>query len=315
MSNVPVKLASIDIGTNSTLLLVAEYDGTEFHPIENRTEITRLGQAVEKTRQLAPEAAERTFKVLSQYKDICDQHKVAHVSIGGTSALRDAANGQDFLDRVHDELGWDIQILTGNLEAELTYLSTQNEFQEINSDYLVTDIGGGSTEFIHGDKKQMHFMKSIDVGTVRFTEKFIQHDPPTDQEIENIRKAVREDFQSNLDHLQIFPDNTIFIGVAGTVTTLQAVEKEMTEYDESMIHKSQLSLSQVEGLLDKFCSIPLEKRKNLPGLQPQRADVIIAGNIIVQEIMRHFGFDSMYISDRGVRYGLMYDYIRKSSVH
>lgn len=311
MANVPVNLASIDIGTNSTLLLVAKYDGADLYPKENLAEITRLGQAVERTRQLAPEAAERTFKVLSQYKHICDQHKVAHVSIGGTSALRDAENGQRFLDRVHEELGWDIKILTGNLEAELTYLSTRNEFQDIDSDYLVTDIGGGSTEFIYGKKDQIHFLKSIDFGTVRFTEKFIRHDPPTDHEIESIRKAVQESLHSNLDQLKFSMDNMIFIGVAGTVTTLQAVEKEMTEYDESMIHKSKLSQSQVEGLLNKFCSVNLEKRKKLPGLQPQRADVIIAGNVIVQEIMKHFGFNSMYISDRGVRYGLMYDFIRE----
>jgi exopolyphosphatase/guanosine-5'-triphosphate,3'-diphosphate pyrophosphatase len=312
MVNVPVKLASIDIGTNSTLLLVAEYDGTELYPIVNRAEITRLGQAVNKTRRLAPEAAERTFKVLSRYKELCNRHDVAHVSIGGTSALRDAANGQDFLDRVHDELGWDIQVLTGNLEAELTFLSTSNEFDEIHSDYLVADIGGGSTEFIHGDKKHIHFKKSVDFGTVRFTEKFIRHDPPTDQEIENLRQAVQESVHSNLEQLKISPDNTIFIGVAGTVTTLQAVEQEMTEYNESMIHRSQLSQAQVEALFEKFCSLPLKKRKKLPGLQPQRADVIIAGNIIVQEIMKHFAFSSMYISDRGVRYGLMYDYIRKN---
>jgi exopolyphosphatase/guanosine-5'-triphosphate,3'-diphosphate pyrophosphatase len=123
---------------------------------------------------------------------------------------------------------------------------------------------------------------------------------------------VQESLHSNLEPLKISPDNTIFIGVAGTVTTLQAVEKEMTEYDESTIHKSQLSQAQIEGLLEKFCSVTLEKRKKLPGLQPQRADVIIAGNIIVQEIMKHFAFSSMYISDRGVRYGLMYDYIRKN---
>ncbi len=309
MENVPVNLASIDIGTNSTLLLIASYGGNKIQPLENYAEITRLGQHVNETGRLSDEAMKRTFKVLKKYKEHCDTYHVQNVSIGGTSAMREAANGADFINKVHQELNWDIRILTGETEAELTFLSTQLEFPEYDSNFLVVDIGGGSTEFIYGDKQQIHFMKSIDFGTVRYTEKFIRSDPPENREIQQMRNEVGDKLQNELHQLDFDAENTILIGVAGTITTLLAVEKELREYKPEEVHKAELSRDQINHLLDKFCSVPHNEREKFPGLNPKRADIIIAGNIIIQEMMHHFEFDSLLVSDRGVRYGLMYEYI------
>lgn len=307
-------LASIDIGTNSTLLLIARYDNSGLTPVRNEVEITRLGQGVGKTGRLNPEAVERTFQTLEKYRQIIDRYEVQSVIIGGTSAMRDAQNGAEFIDRVKSELGWDIRILTGNDEAKLTFLATQKEFSDLDNELLVVDIGGGSTEFIAGNRTDLQFMKSLDVGTVRFTEQYIENDPPNSDEIRKAREAIRHHLKSDLQELQIESENSALIGVAGTVTTLLAVEKEMSEYIPEEIHRQPITRKQIDDLLKKFCSIPFEERQHLPGLQPKRADVIIMGTIILQEIMDQFGYDRLLINDRGVRYGLIYKYLEKRGI-
>ncbi len=307
------QLASIDIGTNSTLLLIAEYNGKSLTPIYNGIEITRLGQGVGKTGRFHPDAMERTFNTLRHFQRICQEHGITEVVIGGTSAMRDATNGSEFIARVKSELGWEITILTGDDEARLTFLATQQEFSEMDNDLFVVDIGGGSTEFIAGNSHEMRFRKSLDVGTVRFTEQFISNDPPGEKEILIARQHIRKQLQLELNELDIASDRTTFIGVAGTVTTLLAVEKRMEQYHPEEIHKQPLTIIQMNQLYDLFCSMPLEERKNLPGLQPKRADVITMGTVILQEIMSHFQCSELLVSDRGVRYGLLYDYLRSQS--
>jgi len=301
--------ASIDIGTNSTLLLVAEYQDGHFHPVRNEVEITRLGQEVGNTERLHNDAMERTIATLRKYRQICNNLGVEDVIIGGTSAMRDAENGPAFIRQVQNELGWNVRILTGDDEARLTFLATRYEFSDISGDYLVLDIGGGSTEFICGNRDGYQIAKSLDVGTVRFTEQYIANDPPASAELEAARRVVRRLFSSELNGMPVVSDRTTLIGVAGTVTTLLAVEKEMNTYIPEQIHKQPLSRRQIDNLLNLFCSVPLEQRKQLPGLQPQRADVIIMGTVILQEVMRNYGFDRLIVSDRGVRYGLLYDHI------
>lgn len=299
--------ASIDIGTNSTLLLVAEYRDGRFHPIRNEVEITRLGQDVGKTGRLHPDAMERTFDTLKRYRTICDEVGANETIIGGTSAMRDAANGEEFINRVKNELDWDIRLLTGDDEAQLTFLATQQEFSDVSGDLLVVDIGGGSTEFIFGNTNEFRFARSLDIGTVRFTESMIKNDPPGETELQSASKAIRVQLATELSDLQISAEETTLIGVAGTVTTLLAVEKEMATYIPEDIHKQPLTIDEIEDLLVLFCSMSLEERKQIPGLQPKRADVIIMGALIQLEIMRHFGFDELLVNDRGVRYGLLYE--------
>jgi len=302
-------LAAIDIGTNSTLLLIARQEGGRLEPVANRVEITRLGQGVDKTGRLHPEAMDRTFSVLAEYAEICRKYQAEPVLIGGTSALRDAANGQDFLDRVRNELDWEIRILTGDDEARITYTATRHEFGDLAGRFLVMDIGGGSTEFIYGNKKEASFAVSVNIGSVRLTEQFIAGDPPADSDLGQIREHVRAQLEKEMGRPDITPDDTTLIGVAGTVTTLLAVEKEMDEYVPEQIHRQPLTFRQVENLLARFASLPYDRRKDLPGLHPRRADVIIAGTAILLETMDVFGFPRLLVSDRGVRYGLLYDYL------
>lgn len=306
-----MNIATIDIGTNSTLLLIAEYDGHTLSPVCNRVEITRLGQGVGKTGKFHPEAVERTFETLKEYKQLCNEYHVTEVLIGGTSAMRDAGNGPDFIARVQEELHWDIQILSGDDEARLTFLATRHEFSELGGDLLVIDIGGGSTEFIAGNTDKLRFMKSLDVGTVRFTEKFIENDPPSKDEIAIARKKIQEHLSRELQDPKIKSDQSTLVGVAGTVTTLLAVQKQMKEYKPEKIHKQPLTFEQINQLCDLFCSISYDERKELPGLQPKRADVIIMGTVILQEIMKHFNFTTLLVNDRGVRYGLLYEWLEK----
>ncbi|HKJ67792.1 MAG TPA: Ppx/GppA phosphatase family protein [bacterium] len=309
-----MKLASIDIGTNSVLLLIAELDKRRLTPIRSEVYITRLGQGVDKTQRLHPEAVERTVAILSDYAEICSQHDLSHIIVAGTSALRDAANGEAFLRRVKDSLGWDIRILTGEDEASLTFTATQYEFNHLEEHYLVLDIGGGSTEFMYGDNHACRFFKSLNIGSVRFTEQYFTQDPPARDILQQVRKRIRHEMSSHLQSLSFDVKDTVLIGVAGTVTTLLAVEKQMAQYDPAQIHRQPLMRSQVEHLLEEFLSRTLEERKQLPGLQPGRADVIIAGTLILLETMQVFGFDKLLVSDRGTRYGLLYEYMQSGDI-
>jgi len=307
-----MKVASIDIGTNSTLLLIAEFDGYTLLPLYNGIEITRLGQGVGKTGKFHPDAVRRAFQALKKYKQICEDRDVEKVLIGGTSAMRDAANGPEFISRVQNDLNWEIQILSGDDEARLTFLATRNEFSELHGNLLVIDIGGGSTEFIAGNTKELSFMKSLDVGTVRFTEEFIASDPPSNDEIAAAREKIQKHLNTELRELNVNLGGDTLIGVAGTVTTLLAVQKQMKEYQPERIHKQPLTMEQINQLCNLFCSMSYDKRKELPGVQPKRADVIIMGTVILQEIMKHFHFTELLVNDRGVRYGLLYEWLKKN---
>jgi len=309
-----MKLASIDIGTNSTLLLIAEYSSGQLRPIVNEVHITRLGQNVDKTGELQQQAMDRTFDVLQVYADLCYQYEVETVLVAGTSALRDAGNGKLFVQKVRKNLGFNIQIVTGDDEALLTYLATQQEFQETDGYYLILDVGGGSTEFIYGSQEQYLFAKSLNIGSVRLTENFISNDPPSFSELENISRHVHGEINNNLKNLEPDVDTTTLVGVAGTVTTLLAVDLEMTEYIPENIHRQSLTTSQVQNLLSRFTSLALNARKKLPGLHPERADVIIAGTLILLEVMNHYGFADLMVSDRGTRYGLIYKYLQSQNL-
>jgi len=277
----------------------------------NRAEITRLGQSVDQEKRLHPDAIQRTFSALQKYQKLIQKHDVHTVLVGGTSAMRDASNGSEFIRKIKKEFGWQIHILTGDDEARLVYAATREEFREIDSEFLIVDIGGGSTEFILGNSQKYQFAKSLNIGTVRFTEKFIRNDPPLDNELQAARDEISSQLIGSLDNLSFQSDATTLIGVSGTVTTLLAVEEKLKEYQPEKIHKQPLTRSQIDSLVKQFCSMPIEQRQHLPGLEPKRADVIIMGTIILQEVMQHFKFEKLLVSDRGVRYGLLYEYLTK----
>ncbi len=291
------RYATIDVGTNSVLLLVAERDASgRWQPVLERAEITRLGKGVDQSKRLAPEAIEATVKVLEQYAAEARQLGAKKIVTSATSAARDASNGPEFLGAAKARAGLDIEIIAGEEEARLSYASAHADFGGKNP-LIVLDIGGGSTEFIYGTADgEVMFRHSFDVGSVRMTERF-------KGDLARVREHLRETFAK----LPKPPDGARLVGVAGTVTTVLSVSRAIEPYDASKVHGATMTKAEVQAIGDKLRSLDLEARKKLPGLQPKRADVIPAGATILEESMNAVGATELVVSDRGLRWGLLAD--------
>ena len=297
------RYATIDVGTNSVLLLVADRqaDG-RFTPVLERAEITRLGRGVDRTRTLSPEGMEDTLAVVAAYAAEARQLGAEGVAVSATSAARDASNGADFIRGARERAGVEVEIIGGELEAQLSYASAHQDFGGAGRPLVVLDIGGGSTEFIYGDGRGgVSFRHSFDVGSVRLTERHVRTDPMAPAERAAIEASLREQFST----LPPPPAGAELVGVAGTVTTLFAVRHAIAPYDAARVHGARLALAELDALVDRLCTTPLAARKALPGLQPKRADVIPAGALVLREAMRAVGARDCIVSDRGVRWGLL----------
>ncbi len=298
-----MRVATIDIGTNTVLLLVAEARGADLVAVDEQATITRLGQGVDKTRTLAPEAIARTNACLDAYAARLRDAKVDRVAVVGTSAMRDAQGGAEVADHVKRVLGVEARVIGGEEEAELTFVGALGGLRDLPSSVVVFDIGGGSTEIVHGDaERKVHHAASLDVGSVRLTERHVKSDPPTSAE----RDAVVADVHRALD---AHPDLRALrspepIGIAGTVTTLAAVAKELAVYDGSLVHGLRMSVAEVRAVVERLASVTLEQRRALTGMEPKRADVIVAGGLVTLTLLEALGAEGMRVSDRGVRWGL-----------
>ncbi len=303
-----MRLASIDIGTNSTRLLIAELAlGGELKTLLRRTQITRLGEDVDRTHRLKREAIERTLKTLEAYGKTIKEFGVERVKVAATSAVRDALNADDFLELGGDRVGFEIEVLTGKREAELAFLGVAHDHRPSALDrrpILVVDIGGGSTELILGGSGFGEQIFSLDIGCVRLTEMFMKSDPPLASEIEALGFHVLETIRPAVDRIGR-TEGLIAFGVAGTVTTISAIEQEMKVYDPERIHGSKLLISTIEGILGKLAGMPLAERKGVAGLEPARADIIIAGAVILREIMRALGLTELAVSEHDILDGLI----------
>ncbi|NIR47116.1 Ppx/GppA family phosphatase [candidate division KSB1 bacterium] len=297
-------LAAIDIGTNTALLLVAEAGGRgELHPLFQQEEIVKLGDGVDKNKRLTPEAVERALTALRKYKAIIHEFGAEQVVISGTSAVRDAQNRSELIRQIKDLMGVELQVLSGEEEARLTYLGALSNKSHLPGSILLIDVGGGSTECILGTNDSMEFVKSLDVGSVRLTERFVKHDPVTDEELNHMR-ALLADHIEGIDN-EIHRRSDHFVGVAGTVTTLAAMNLELQPYQPELVDNSKLTLPQVSAIIAELQKKTIEERKRIPGLRPARADVILAGAVILEEFMKEFNFEECLVSDRGLRYGLL----------
>jgi exopolyphosphatase/guanosine-5'-triphosphate,3'-diphosphate pyrophosphatase len=298
------RFASIDIGTNSVLLLVAERDEKgRFVAVEERAEITRLGRGVDKTRTLAPEAIDETLGVVERFVHVARGLGAAEVAISATSAARDASNGAAFLDAARARTGVSVQIISGEEEARLSFASAMADFGG-GQPLVVIDIGGGSTEFIYGDVGgAITFRHSFDVGSVRLTERHVTTDPPTRAELDAIIDALR----TTLAPLPRPPAGARLIGIAGTVTTLFAVAKELDPYDAARVQGATLSRDEVRSAVARLAALPVHLRRSVPGLQPKRADVVVAGGLVLQVALEVLGVEQLTVSDRGLRWGLLAD--------
>lgn len=298
------RFATIDVGTNSVLLLVAERTPEgRFEAVLERAEITRLGRGVDQSRRLSPEGMEATLEVLTAFAQEARALGAQGLAVSATSAARDAQNGHEFLEAAQQRAGVSVEIISGALEAQLSFASVHMDFaHEAAGPLMVIDIGGGSTEFIYGNPAgQVDFRHSYDVGAVRLTERFLHADPLAAGEREQLTAFLRSTFAT----LPPPPPGSTLVGVAGTVTTLFTVQHRIDPYDAQRVQGGTLTRSEVEGLADRLCGMPLAERRALPGLQPKRADVIPAGALILLEAMRALKASGCRVSDRGLRWGLL----------
>lgn len=298
------RFATIDVGTNSVLLLVAERTPEgRFEAVLERAEITRLGRGVDQSRRLSPEGMEATLDVLKKFADEARALGAEGIAVSATSAARDAQNGAEFLEAARQRAGVTVEIISGALEAQLSFAAVHADFaSEAAGPLLVVDIGGGSTEFIYGNPAgHVEFRHSFDVGAVRLTERFVKSDPVSAEDRARVESALREAFVK----LPPPPPGAMMVGVAGTVTTLYAIQHAIDPYDATCVHGGSLSRGELTSLVDRLCQLPLERRRELPGLQPKRADVIPAGALILLEAVKALGLSECRVSDRGLRWGLL----------
>ena len=298
-----MRLATIDIGTNTTLLLVAEVSGGEIRVLAERAEITRLGRGIGADGGLGRPGIERTLAVLTDYAALARAQGASLYAIG-TEALRRAPNARDFLEPAAQILGAPVEVIDGDREAALSYLAAERSFPEIDQGTsVVLDIGGGSTEIIVARAGHMEFRRSLPVGSVRLTEKHVRNDPATPAEI----AAVTDEISRQLSGVP-FPAGPItLIGTAGTVTTLTAMSLGLTSYDPARVHGHRLTLPALEQQIARLGPSTQAEREKMPGLDPKRADVILAGAYILQQIATSACSTEILVSDRGIRWGLLFE--------
>jgi exopolyphosphatase/guanosine-5'-triphosphate,3'-diphosphate pyrophosphatase len=326
-----MRVAAIDIGTNSVLLLIAEARSGALAAVSERAEITRLGQGVDASRELAEPAVERTLACLARYAEEMRAAGVERIDAVGTSAMRDARGGEAFRQRARAILGVEPRVISGEEEAQLTFDGSLVGLPLDAGPVIVVDIGGGSTEVIFGhtpgqtaaapamgrgaaplELPTVELAVSLDVGSVRLTERHVRSDPPQPGELE----AVRADVRAALATLPRSPaPQAQLIGVAGTVTTVAALAHGVAPYDASRVHGATLHVTDLEDTVRRLASLSLAERRALPALNPARADVIVAGAVLLHEVALWAGArpgsrgeatpgTSLIASDRGVRWGL-----------
>jgi exopolyphosphatase/guanosine-5'-triphosphate,3'-diphosphate pyrophosphatase len=299
-----MRLATLDVGTNTVLMLVAERDPAgAVHAIADFARITRLGRGVDSSGRLDPDAAAQTLATILEFVQKARELGAEKIVGVATAALRDVSDRAEFIAQVKARAGVDLEIITGETEAQLSYLAVTRGLQlDPAAKLLIADIGGGSTELIRVEPGRELDVASLQIGSVRLTERFVHHDPPTAHEAMDLRLAVNEALQAL--EWEFSPDQ--MVGIAGTVTTVCAIVLGLAAYDPKVVHGHRLSQGDVIATIAKLGALPLEERKKLPGLEPGRADVIFAGAAILERIMCHFNMNELVVSDQGVRWGLLW---------
>jgi exopolyphosphatase/guanosine-5'-triphosphate,3'-diphosphate pyrophosphatase len=306
------RVAAIDCGTNSIRLLVADADPAtgELVDLDRRMTIVRLGQGVDRTGRLAPEALERTFAACREYAEAIKEHGAERIRFVATSASRDAENRDEFVRGVLDILGVEPEVITGDQEAEFSFTGATKELtgrRDLHRPFLVVDIGGGSTEFVVGDD-HVRAARSVDIGCVRLTERHLVRDgavtdPPTEEQI----AALRADVEAALDlaarTVPLHEARTL-VGLAGSVTTVSAIAQELPEYDSAAIHHSRVSHDRVREITPRLLHSTHAERAAIPSMHPGRVDVIGAGALILLSIMERIGAEEVVVSEHDILDGI-----------
>jgi exopolyphosphatase/guanosine-5'-triphosphate,3'-diphosphate pyrophosphatase len=298
-----MRVATVDIGSNTLLLLIAEQTpGGELVRVRDECRFGRLGKGLDRSGRLDPDAMQRSLEILREYRGILDEAACDRIAATGTEALRKAANTLQFLAPAEQILGVPVQVIAGEREAELVYQAVTRSFPELAcGSLLIADVGGGSTEIVIGDGGTVRSFTSFPMGAVRMAERHLHSDPAAAAEA----RALIGDIDAMLAALD-FPRGAPLIATSGTATTLGAVALKLRAYDPDRVHGLKLEPGEVERQLAIYLELTVEEKRRLPGLEPARADVIAAGTAILARIMHRAQSPAMLVSDRGVRWGLAY---------
>jgi len=296
------RVAVIDIGSNTLLLLVVERRGEELVRLHDECRFGRLGQGLDDSGALSSAAIERSLAILRDYRAEARAHGSAQVAAIGTQALREAENRAEFLEPARAILGVPVEVIGGDREAELAFSAALAASAELaRGDVVVADVGGASTEVIAGRDGRVCAHASLPLGCVRHTERHFASDPPSAAQ----RESLLADVDRVLEGAELgLPRGAPLVGSGGTASTLAAVALGLTEYDPDRVHGTRLATAAVEAELERYLSLTTEQRRSLPGMEPERADVIAAGVAIYVQLLRRLDAPSLVVSDRGVRWGL-----------
>ncbi|WP_433515549.1 exopolyphosphatase [Nonomuraea sp. CA-143628] len=311
-----MRVAAVDCGTNSVRLLIADVGDNDLTEIERRMEIVRLGEGVDQTGRLAPEALERTFAAMRTYRKLIDQHGATATRVVATSATRDAANRQEFVDGVREIFGVEPEVVTGAEEAELSFVGATRGLVRLSREtgipqgplppYLVVDIGGGSTEFVVGSEHVIGAL-SVDIGCVRLTERHLRDagDPPSAEALEAIVADIEAALDRVAEAVPVHEAHTL-VGLAGSVTTVAGIALDLPAYDSERIHHSRVTAQQVHEVTRRLLAMTHSERARIPVMHPGRVDVIGVGALILDRIVRRFAFTQVVVSEHDILDGIAY---------
>ena len=298
------RVAAIDCGTNSIRLLIAEFDDAGvMTELERRMTIVRLGEGVDQNRRFSDAALQRTFDAIDQFAALIRQYQVARVRFVATSATRDVSNREEFAHGVTSRLGCELDVISGDEEAELSFLGATSALDSsVSGPYLVLDIGGGSTEFVFGTTHP-EFSRSVNIGCVRMTERHLQGNPPTEDSIDAAIADIDAAIATAADVVPITHATTV-VGLAGSVTTVAAMALGLSKYDRDAIHGSVISKDAVHKVSQRLIHMTREARSELPFMHPGRVDVIGAGSLVLDRIMQQLPNDEIFISEHDILDGI-----------
>lgn len=301
------RIAVVDLGSNSTRLLVANVSDGRVKELERRTEVTRLGEGVDASGRLHPDAIERVLDTVGEFKTAIDTHGVERIVGVATSAVRDSQNGEQFRRELANRFGIEVRTISGEEEARLAFRGATSARTAGGEPILMLDIGGGSTEFVVGvPGSKPAFHASTRAGSVRQTERHLRDDPPSDQQLSAVAGEVAAIIEAEVPR-GIRREAATGIAVAGTATSIAAIDQELDPYDPARVDGYRLDRYAVEEILSHLAKIPLAERREITGLHPDRAPTIVAGAIIMREAMRAFDFDWMETSEADILHGAALD--------
>ena len=308
-----MKIGTIDIGTNSMRLLTAVYENGKLIDRKKYINTTRIGQGVDDKGYISKEAIDRNIEALKEFKAICDKEGCDYVYCMGTSALRDSKNSSEFIELAKKETIVDVEIITGEREYNLGFLGVLEGVEKDDSEeILVIDIGGGSTEFIVGNKEGINFCKSENIGALRLTEKFLKTEVVKDSELKDTIDFINKTIENTINTIKSKNIKKL-IGIGGTITSVSAINQKLEVYSMEKVHNSKICKKEVDQILQMLKNMTLEDKKRLNGLQPKRADIITAGVVILDMIMEKLELNEIIVSEYDNLEGLMCQLAKKMS--